>query len=307
MVDYFHDAIVNLVMAKEFFMKQNNIIYNNIDNLSNLLLGNNLKLHASGHQKDDPTAVCDTRVIDDYELIYTIAGTTLITLDNICHELHSGDLFLIQPFLPHKIDTLSTDLHENHWIHFDLQPSISTDNFIRDILLTWNSYTYHLGIDSHLLSLLATLEQEVTANLPGSFLVQNALLSQLLIYIIRTTGVHFSTLFAENPHSLITTQLLNTCYREFLTLHSVKELADQANISISYCNQLFDRELRISPTKFLLLLRLKEGARLLRQTDFSIVIISEKTNFASPYHFSNVFKKYYGASPTQYRNMNFNC
>lgn len=54
------------------------------------------------------------------------------------------------------------------------------------------------------------------------------------------------------------------------------------------------------PTEFIRSIRLKKAARLLTDTDLSIVEISEKVGFATPSYFSKCFKEMFGVLPTQY-------
>lgn len=287
-------------------MQNYEIPYNKIDPMSSIIMQNNLQLHASGFQENNPDSICDFRIIDDYELIYTIAGTTAITMNEQVYELHAGDIFLIQPFTLHKIDTPIEDLHTNYWLHFDLQSSIINQSFIDIILKSWNGSLFHIGIHSPLIALYETLNNESTSPLAGSYLIQHAMLLEIFVYIMRTTKVDLPV-DLSHKHSPIATQLLNICYSEYITLHTASSLAKKANISLSYCNQLFERELHTSPAKFLLSLRLKEAARLLRTTDSSVSSIAENLSFKTPYHFSTVFKQYYGVSPKHYREINFNC
>ncbi|MFI3212774.1 MAG: AraC family transcriptional regulator [Eubacteriales bacterium] len=287
-------------------MQNYHVPYNEIDSISSIVLQNNLQLHACGYEESNPNSICDFRIIDDYELIYTIEGTTLITVNDHVYELHAGDIFFIQPFTLHKIGTPSHDIHTNYWVHFDLQSSTFSQPFVRMILQSWNDSLYHLGVHFPLISLYRSLNDELSSKLPGSYIVQNALFSQIFIYILRITKVTLSDDLAHK-YSPIATQLLRICYDEYTSLHTASDLAKKAHISLSYCNQLFEKELHSSPARFLLNLRLKEAARLLRTTNSSISSIAEDLSFKTPYHFSTIFKKHYGLSPKYYREINFNC
>ena len=47
-------------------------------------------------------------------------------------------------------------------------------------------------------------------------------------------------------------------------------------------------------------LRMKEAKRLIRESDLSITGIAEKLGFSGIHHFSRVFRKVTGMTPTQY-------
>lgn len=49
------------------------------------------------------------------------------------------------------------------------------------------------------------------------------------------------------------------------------------------------------------LMRVEQAATWLERTDDPVGVVGEKAGFASPYHFSKVFKRVYGKSPKIYR------
>ncbi|MDO4163902.1 MAG: two-component regulator propeller domain-containing protein [Bacteroides sp.] len=54
------------------------------------------------------------------------------------------------------------------------------------------------------------------------------------------------------------------------------------------------------PTEFIRSIRLKEAARLLNETQLSVVEISERVGFSTPGYFSKCFKEMFGVLPTHY-------
>ena len=48
-------------------------------------------------------------------------------------------------------------------------------------------------------------------------------------------------------------------------------------------------------------MRVKAAAQLLSDTQLKLYEIAERTGFGEPSYLSNVFKKYYGVSPREYR------
>ena len=54
-------------------------------------------------------------------------------------------------------------------------------------------------------------------------------------------------------------------------------------------------------TDFILMKKSEEAARLLAYTDKSLIAISDFLGFSSQSHFSRVFKKYMGKTPSEYR------
>ena len=83
----------------------------------------------------------------------------------------------------------------------------------------------------------------------------------------------------------------------------VKNLAALCGISERYFDTLFFRYYQISPKQYLLRKKLDHAQMLLESTPLPIAAVAEESGFASVYHFSRIFKRYTGMSPTVYRQL----
>lgn len=84
--------------------------------------------------------------------------------------------------------------------------------------------------------------------------------------------------------------------RKGLTLH---EVAQRNHVSPNYLSYLFKKYTGFNLWEYVIKLRMEESRRLLLHTDMRRYEISEKVGYESPEHFSKIFKKYYGISPTE--------
>ena len=82
---------------------------------------------------------------------------------------------------------------------------------------------------------------------------------------------------------------------------SVSELAAFNNISERYLHKIFRAVLNISPKTYILGIKLKIAAELLKTTDIKISHIALQTGFDNAFYLSRIFKKYYSLSPSEYR------
>ena len=87
----------------------------------------------------------------------------------------------------------------------------------------------------------------------------------------------------------------------FSSIKSPGEVADHCNIDVRYLSVLFKRYCHISPSRYLMRLKLNNAVNLLLTTDLSIKEIAAKVGFEDPYHFSKNFKLMHGDSPHHYR------
>ncbi|OGV38156.1 MAG: hypothetical protein A2X48_06385 [Lentisphaerae bacterium GWF2_49_21] len=80
-----------------------------------------------------------------------------------------------------------------------------------------------------------------------------------------------------------------------------RKTAKDAGVSYPHFRRLFHETYKTPPTRFLLLKRLEKSASMLRTGGNKIEEIAETCKFYDLYHFSKLFKKYYGTAPGEYR------
>ncbi len=82
----------------------------------------------------------------------------------------------------------------------------------------------------------------------------------------------------------------------------VDELARVAGLSRAHFSRMFAANEGLPPAEFVLRRRLQRAARLLTQAaPLSIKDISVMSGFDDPNYFAKVFRRYFGASPTEFR------
>jgi two-component system response regulator YesN len=81
-----------------------------------------------------------------------------------------------------------------------------------------------------------------------------------------------------------------------LTLHDV---ANKNHVSPNYLSYLFKKITGLNLWEYVVRLRMEESKKLILTTDLRRYEIAEKVGYESPEHFSKIFKKYYGISPSE--------
>ncbi|MBQ8802326.1 MAG: helix-turn-helix transcriptional regulator [Tyzzerella sp.] len=82
---------------------------------------------------------------------------------------------------------------------------------------------------------------------------------------------------------------------------SLAQIADIFSLTPNYLGRLFKNAMGMSYNDYLNSLRLKNACHLLSISDSSIKEIAAESGFNSVEYFNSIFKKYYGATPSQYR------
>ena len=84
---------------------------------------------------------------------------------------------------------------------------------------------------------------------------------------------------------------------------SLQEMADALFVNGSYLLRAFRRYTGMTPLSYHHLVRCSRAKELLADTDQSVTEIGEAVGFVSSSHFSHVFRKTLGCTPSEYRRM----
>jgi len=147
------------------------------------------------------------------------------------------------------------------------------------------------------------LMAEQAAGQPGGPILQGAMMTQLLVYMLRKLATEKDTalpwLAALDDPRLAAA--LDAIMDNPAASHTVESLADVAHMSRSAFAEAFKRSFEVSPISLVNQLRLERAATLLQAGSLSVDQVASKVGYASRSHFSQEFKKHIGISPAEYR------
>lgn len=82
---------------------------------------------------------------------------------------------------------------------------------------------------------------------------------------------------------------------------TLERMAEHFKVSIRTLNRMFNRQLNCSPFQYLIAARMKYASQLLRSNTLSIKTVAEECGYNNPSYFIAEFKKYFRATPLEYR------
>lgn len=91
---------------------------------------------------------------------------------------------------------------------------------------------------------------------------------------------------------------INRNYKEKINL---EDIAGAGNVGKTNCCALFKQYVNKTPNEYLTELRLRKSIELLQKTDMTILEICYETGFSGASYFTEVFHKYFGCTPSMYR------
>lgn len=250
---------------------------------------------------------------DFFEFLYVYEGEFTQQIESTKLLMHTGDFCLIPPQVYHSLDICNYSIVLNILI-----PKSKFKNIIfnelqgNNILSTFFlENTYSRNINDYIIF-----------HTNGDVKIQNIILDMCLETINKE--IHYNHLL--NTNLLLLLGLLLRNYEDTCDLPKIKKKKDSQNLEIMqyiennyktltlqnladrfhYSSQHISNRLKqltgMSFTDYLLKKRMQAASNLLINTNIKIKSISEDIGYQSQEHFIRTFRKYYGVSPSAYRN-----
>ncbi len=227
----------------------------------------------------------------DYYLMHVISGRLEIPMGGETVIAGSGSAIVFPPNAPYSYTYRAGETLCYQWVHF-------TGSEARDLLAACGfarlPLVRRMGDGEMVSQCFNTLFQAFTERDEFRDRELSAILDRLLISLGRAVGER-AGVRGE----------LSTSLRYMMTAYAteirIPTLAAMEHLSTPRYNARFKALMGVSPTKYILHLRIGAACELLRNTDFSIKEIAAMCGYHDPYFFSRAFKEYTGHSPRAYR------
>ena len=127
-----------------------------------------------------------------------------------------------------------------------------------------------------------------------------------LKYVIEKLYEESSRAIPENSDHDIYRKAIVFIKKHYTENITVADVAAHIGYSESYFGYAFKKKYKMSVGQYVRELQLAKAKELLINTTFSVSIVASYVGFDDSNYFSALFKKYFGASPKEYRNLHVN-
>lgn len=245
----------------------------------------------------------------DYtELAYILSGKGKYLVEGREYDVEAGDLVICNPGVMHTHIVTNKDEPTIEFIagftdfHFKnmSQNSIETKDG-SCILHTTSELKQNLIMHCY-----AMIAEKESCNV-GKYFMFKAHLMQMLLLIMReivSEDVYEQSQcsFESYNKNYAVKQIINYLNENYNQKISLEQIAHNMYLSPVYISKIFKEETGESPINYLIKIRLEKASDILLKSDNrSIKSIANQVGYEDVYHFSKLFKKYYGISPLYYR------
>ncbi len=269
--------------------------------------GSTSELYIEYTKRTAPFTMEENHYHDYYEIYYMLSGQRIYFIRDRSYSVQQGDLVFISKHELHKTMQSGDASHERIIIHMDDAMLGKLAGTHVSFLLTpfeQQSHIIRLPMQEQLATaqLMSRMLAEIRQQPAGFELFPSYAVTELLLTAARyiqqsePMPLHHATPMHAKISEVI--RYINAHFGEPLRLD---ELAKHFFISPYYLSRMFKELTGFTFSDYIILTRMKEAQRLLRESDISITDIAAAVGFDNFSHFGKTFKKITHVSPRQYR------
>jgi len=245
----------------------------------------------------------------DYtELAYILSGKGRYLIEEKEYDVEPGDLIICNPGVKHT-----------HVVTNSKEPTIEFISGFTDFQFkNMAPNSIELVDGGCIVHMSAELKQEIAmhcyamiaekeSNLIGRYFMFKTHLMQMLLLVMREISEIEKTSqkgcnFESYNKSYAVNRIINYLNENYENKISLEQIAHNIYLSPVYISKIFKEETGESPINYLIKIRLEKAKDILLNSDGgSIKSIANQVGYDDVYHFSKLFKKYYGVSPLYYK------
>ena len=245
----------------------------------------------------------------DYpELVVILSGVGKYRIADRIYSVKEGDVLLLNP----------SDMHQPIPLEGEENPSTELIIGFTDIQLrgrgknllpmTEEGPVMHTSgeLRQRVFKICSAMEAENTVDKPGRYFMLKAYLMQLLILLLREQAEPVKNCQSYSFESInkkyVVEQILNYFEDHYSEKVSLDRIAENMYLSPFYISKIFKSETGDTPIRHLINIRLEKAREiLLENRELSIQEVAASVGYDDAYHFSKLYKKRFGRSPSQNR------
>lgn len=251
-----------------------------------------------------------------FEITCLLKGSCTNYFENCKIDMQSGDYCIIAPNTKHSISAFSDDCiminillrsstFEKAFLNNFSEKDILSDFFIRTLYQS-NEMSYLLfrtGDDLETRNYIGFLHQEINRDRPYKKRMVNSILTAFFITLLRNheKNVVIPSINNERIDKDVI-PILRYIQDNYKNL-SLKDLSLTFNYSERQIQRIIKTSTGISFSENIQKLKMNHATELLTQKSIPITEISEQLGYSNVSNFRQIFKKYYGMTPIEFRNL----
>lgn len=239
------------------------------------------------------------------ELAYVLSGVGKYRIDDVIYDVKEGDLIAINPGVKHQaLFTNPQNATTEFFVGFtDVKFIGLAPNMLP---LPENSPIIPVKgeLKQKISRICASMEAENSISWEGRYFMQKTYLMQMILLLlkeqIQPVEVKTGCAFESVNKKYVVEQMMNYFEEHYAEKISLDQIAENMYLSPFYISKIFKSETGNTPIHYLIKIRMERAFELLENGwEGSIQEVAVQVGYEDAYHFSKLFKKNFGVSPSQ--------
>lgn len=240
------------------------------------------------------------------EIIVILSGKGKYHIEGKNYNVQAGDVIMCNPGVMHQ----SLEANEKEPI-VEFVTGFTDFHFIgmpeNSIILKNGDYVLRMSSENRqeITKRCYEMVAEFSGSSLGKYFMLKAQLIQIILIVLREMQPiqekQKSCRFESYNRNYVVKKIVNYLNENYACKISLDQIAQNLYLSPVYISKLFKEETGESPINYLIKIRLDKAKELLEQEEHgSVRGVASQVGYEDVYHFSKLFKKYYGISPLNY-------
>jgi AraC-like DNA-binding protein len=251
----------------------------------------------SGYEQTEPLHKVGPQVLDYHLVHYVLSGKGSFRCMGRDYELAQGDHFFIFPGELVSYGSDEQDPWRYRWIGFK---GSMADQLLSRMNISAHRPTVHTGSHRKIRVLFHQIERVLREGHPSCDMQAGGYLRLLFAEYAKHRMDVPAQQKETNPSQHQVEQAIRWLNLQYSKPISIEQMAHALGYHRTYLSKIFKQTTGLSPMNYLLKIRM-ERAKLLLQERLTVEQIASSVGYPDALYFSKQFKKWYGCSPSEYR------
>ena len=257
----------------------------------------NFTIFYCGRKEADPGEFKESHVLDHYVLHYINDGKGTLKVSGREYRLSKGQGFLIAPNVSVSYEADKSEPWSYTYVAF---AGHLVDKYMSRAKLSSQTPVYSYNEDEFIENRMAKLVEYSKASYNRYCKMMSELYAIVAKLIDYNRAYNDDMVGAQSADYYVRKAMgfIDMYYHQKITVETISRYL---GISRKYLHQVFKSTINKSPKEYIVAYRMEKAGALIEAGAFSVAEISRSVGYPDMFHFSKMFKKEYGVSPSKYK------
>jgi len=236
------------------------------------------------------------RYLKEYQIIYISKGEGIFEANGgPPQKIYPGTVLLLFPDIWHRFRPDDKTGWEEYWVGFK---GAYAHYLLEQKCFNAKNPIIELGFNQEFLAIFSDLINTIES--------ENVLIQKLAsFHLINLLGITYTSVLNSNNNlshkERIIRKMQNVIHDQWNKNIDFKELSSDFGISYSWFRKSFKEVFNTSPNQYLLMLKIRNAAKIIQESNLPISKIAFECGFNSEFYFSKIFKQKMDLNPSDIR------